>query len=110
MSVFVNNLKTFKTKIIGEELELKVVAGMWLFLESEHGIKQSNFNQKMNEEEALTLAKLVHATLKANRIDVTLEEVLYNTDDIALAEFFAEYTLCLFGDEQEKKKITKTRK
>lgn len=108
MGVFTSSLKTFKTNITGEELELKVVAGMWLFLETDYGIKQSNFNQKLNEEETLTLAKLVHATFKANKIDVTLDEILENTDELVLAEFLTDYTYALYGGENEKKAVQTT--
>lgn len=110
MGAFTSSLKTFKTNVTGQEIELKIVAGMWLFLEADYGIKQGNFAQNLQDSEALTLAKLVHATLKANKIETTLDEILENTDDVSLAQFYFAYNEALFGGEDSKKEVLTTTK
>lgn len=105
MSIFVKKLKAFQSDITGTTKEYNVNAGIWLFLESDYGIKQSNWLTFLDEEQSMTYAKFVHAVFKANKItDVTLEEILCNTDDKDLAKFVNDYSEALYPELKEEKK------
>ena len=43
MSIFTKNIKTFKTDILGHEVELKSNLAAWLYLETDFGIKQGEW-------------------------------------------------------------------
>lgn len=43
MSIFTKSIKTFKTDILGHEIELKSNLAVWLHLEADFGIKQGEW-------------------------------------------------------------------
>lgn len=103
MGVFTNSLKTFKSKITGKVKTYKVNNAVWLYMESDFGIKQGDYGTLLEKEEVMTLSKLAVCVLKANKIETTLEEVLENTNLNILYEFVNAYgTLALNLDELDK--------
>lgn len=91
MSVFINNLKTFKSSITGEERKYKINIAIWAFLESEYGLKASDLSGETTSD--VDVAKFVHAVFHANGIETTLEDILENTAGYDTFEFMTEFNL-----------------
>ena len=91
MSVFSNSLKTFESDILGYKKKFKINNAVWLYLESEYDMSQKDFSEKQAEAPDLTAAKFFHCVLKANKIETTLEDIVSNTDPVALQEFTWAY-------------------
>lgn len=87
-SVFNNKLKVYKSNITGEEKDYVVNNYLWVVLENEFGLTQSQFDDQLAKGESLTLAKFVTAVLVANGIDTTFEEVVKHTDSTQVTEFY----------------------
>lgn len=102
MSIFVKSVKTFKTDIIGKEIELKANLAVWLYLEADYGIKQGQWAEKYNEEPFVTNAKFLASILKANGYKTTVEEILENVTESELELFSLEYQKAVYGDMTEK--------
>lgn len=97
VSKIAKTLKTMTTSITGEELVLKINNAVWLILQSEYGITQSNWSEEFNSNEVVASLKLLSALLKANGHNYKLEDLAANTDQVEVLEFIIEYQKVLFG-------------
>lgn len=101
MSIFIKNLKTITTNITGNELKLKINVAVWLYLDQEYGIKQGQFAEYYAKERNLTTAKFVAAVFKANKYDVSLEEIVENVTEGELEAFCEQYLQMNMQDIEE---------
>ena len=99
MSIFTKNIKTFKTDILGHEVELKSNLAAWLYLEADFGIKQGEWADIYLKEKNIASAKFLVSILKANKLETTLEEVLENVTDTDLEIFILKYQETMYGDQ-----------
>ena len=97
MSIFKTKLKSFVSDITGETRTYKVNTALWLHLE-EYGIKQGNLTDLYQSENALTNAKIATSILKANRLEVTLQELTEHVDEVSIDKFVAKFTETLLED------------
>ncbi|MCW6661886.1 hypothetical protein NHG28_06550 [Aerococcaceae bacterium NML201209] len=100
-SKLAKTLRTMGTNITGEELELRINNALWLILQADFGITQSNWAREFEENEVVAGMKLVVALLKANGYHYSLEEVAENTDQVEILNFLVEYQKALFGKEEK---------
>ena len=91
MSIFKKNIETFKTDILGYEVELRCNLAVWLHLEADFGIKQGDWVDVITKEKNIAIAKFLVSILKANKLKTTLEEVLENVTDTDLEVFLIKY-------------------
>lgn len=91
MSIFKKSLKTFTSDILGEPKEFKINNAIWLIMEAEFGLNQSQYVEGAAENENVYGAKFVTAVLKANKYETTEQEVLDNTDPADIAKFSMAY-------------------
>lgn len=99
MSIFTKTVKTFKTDILGREIELKSNLAVWLYLEADFGIKQGEWNEVYLKEKNVATAKFLVSILKANGYKTTIEEVLENVNDTELELFILKYQEAMYGDQ-----------
>ena len=99
MSIFTKNIKTFKTDILGHEVELRCNLAVWLYLEADFGIKQGDWVDVITKEKSIAIAKFLVSILKANKLKTTLEEVLENVTDTDLEVFLIKYQEAMYGDQ-----------
>lgn len=99
MSIFVKDLKTIKTNITGKELELKIPAAVWLYLESDYGISQSTWVEEFARSNSISAAKFFKCILKANKIETTLEDILDNCMEDELYLIADQYAILRFGED-----------
>lgn len=98
MSIFVKNLKTLETNITGNKLRLRFNVAVWLILEQEFGIKQGDWAEHYQKESTLTLAKFLTSLLKANKYDISLEEVVENVTEGELERFIQDFHIMNLED------------
>lgn len=99
MSIFKKNIETFKTDILGYEVELRCNLAVWLHLEADFGIKQGDWVDVITKEKSIAIAKFLVSILKANKLKTTLEEVLENVTDTDLEVFLIKYQEAMYGDQ-----------
>ena len=99
MSIFKKNIETFKTDILGYEVELRCNLAVWLHLEADFGIKQGDWVDVITKEKNIAIAKFLVSILKANKLKTTLEEVLENVTDTDLEVFLIKYQEAMYGDQ-----------
>lgn len=99
MSIFKKNIETFKTDILGYEVELRCNLAVWLHLEADFGIKQGDWVDVITKEKNIVIAKFLVSILKANKLKTTLEEVLENVTDTDLEVFLIKYQEAMYGDQ-----------
>ena len=99
MSIFKKNIETFKTDILGYEVELRCNLAVWLHLEVDFGIKQGDWVDVITKEKNIEIAKFLFSILKANKLKTTLEEVLENVTDTDLEVFLIKYQEAMYGDQ-----------
>ena len=99
MSIFKKNIETFKTDILGYEVELRCNLAVWLYLEADFGIKQGDWVDVITKEKNIAIAKFLVSILKANKLKTTLEEVLENVTDTDLEVFLIKYQEAMYGDQ-----------
>lgn len=92
MGVFVNNLKRFKSSFTGEELEYKINNGLWVFMESDFDLKQSDWATGYDKQQAHYGSIFATCLLKANGHDITFDEVIENTDVEGISNLVLEYS------------------
>lgn len=97
MSVFNTQCKTFKTNITGEELELKVNNAVFIILKNKYKLKQSEWAQANEEENAIAGCKFIASVLEANGYKVTVQEVAENTNLADIAQFLIDYQSVVWG-------------
>lgn len=101
MSIFINDVKTFKTNITGKEVELKANLAVWLFLEADYGIKQHNFQQAVLNEYYITSAKFIASIFKANGYETSVDEILNHVTETDIELFSLDYQQAVVGDMTE---------
>lgn len=99
MSIFTKTVKTFKTDILGKEIELKSNLAVWIYLEADFGIKQGDWSEVYLKEKNVATAKFLVSILKANGYKTTVEEVLENVNDNELELFILKYQEAMYGDQ-----------
>ena len=99
MSIFKKNIETFKTDVLGYEVELRCNLAVWLHLEADFGIKQGDWVEVITKETNIAIAKFLVSILKANKLKTTLEEVLENVTDTDLEVFLIKYQEAMYGDQ-----------
>lgn len=99
MSIFKKNIETFKTDILGYEVELRCNLAVWLHLEADFGIKQGDWVDVITKEKNIAIDKFLVSILKANKLKTTLEEVLENVTDTDLEVFLIKYQEAMYGDQ-----------
>lgn len=99
MSIFTKTVKTFKTDILGREIELKSNLAVWIYLEADFGIKQGDWSEVYLKEKNVAIAKFLVSILKANGYKTTVEEVLENVNDNELELFMLKYQEAMYGDQ-----------
>ena len=87
-SVFNNKLKKFKSDITGEEKDYVVNNYLWIILDDQFSLSQTEFDKQIASGETLVLTKFVTAVLIANGVETTYEEVAKNTDAETINEFY----------------------
>ena len=97
MSIFVNSLKTFKSDITGEEREYKINNAVWVHLKADYGLGQSEWAEKVTEEDSIYGVKFVASVMKANGLEVTEEEVLENTNNTDIGKFIIAYQTAMMN-------------
>ncbi|EHR86742.1 hypothetical protein [Staphylococcus epidermidis] len=98
MTIFKTKLKSFVSDITGETRTYKVNTALWLHLEEDYGIKQGNLTDLYQSENALTNAKIATSILKANGLEVTLQELTEHVDEVSIDKFVAKFTETLLED------------
>ncbi|MCG1147447.1 hypothetical protein K4R44_03330 [Staphylococcus epidermidis] len=98
MSIFKTKLKSFKSDLTGETRTYKVNTALWLHLEEDYNIKQGEITKLYEKENALTNAKIATSILKANGLDVTLQEVVENTSEVDIDMFVSKFTETLLEE------------
>ncbi|WP_072520366.1 hypothetical protein [Gemella massiliensis] len=101
MSIFVKNIKTFETNILGKPINLKANLAVWIHLEADYGIKQGQWQEKYAEEPFISNAKFLASILKANGYITTVNEILENVTESELEIFSLEYQKAVYGDITE---------
>ena len=95
-SIFVKNLKTFKSDFTGEEQEYKINNALWVFMERDFDLSQTEWAEKYDERQAHYGSIFATALLNANGFDTTFEEVTENTDIQSISELIVAYTQSLY--------------
>lgn len=95
--VFTNTLKTYTSDITGEERKYKVNNAVFLYLDSEFGLDQDTFDQLLEGNGLLAMAKFVTAVLLANGVDTDYEEVMNNTAARDIIKFYSDFFDKLYG-------------
>jgi len=88
VSVFKNDVAKFKSDITGEEIGYEVNNYFWVYMKEEFDMNPETFDEGIKWETQMTIAKLVVSVMKANDMEVTLEEVLRRTTSYELLEFY----------------------
>ena len=101
-SVFVKNLKTFKSSFTGEEREYRINNGLWVFMRSEFDLAQIKWSEEYDDNQAYYGSIFATCLLKANGHEVTFDEVIQNTDVEDIATLIAEYIQSLYKDIEPK--------
>lgn len=91
MSIFTKSLKTFKSDILGEEKEFKINLAIQANLKSDHGLTVKDLSAE--DVSDTDVAKFVHATLKANGMETSLEDIMDNVAPYELFEFMTSYNM-----------------
>lgn len=97
-SVFVKNLKTFKSSFTGEEQEYRINNGLWVFMRSDFDLTQLKWSEEYDDNQAYYGSIFATCLLKANGYEVTFDEVIQNTDVEDIATLIAEYIQSLYKD------------
>lgn len=97
-SVFVKNLKTFKSSFTGEEQEYRINNGLWVFMRSDFDLTQLKWSEEYDDNQAYYGSIFATCLLKANGYEVTFDEVIENTDVEDIATLIAEYIQSLYQD------------
>lgn len=97
-SVFVKNLKTFKSSFTGEEQEYRINNGLWVFMRSDFDLTQIKWSEEYDDNQAYYGSIFATCLLKANGYEVTFDEVIQNTDVEDIATLIAEYIQSLYKD------------
>lgn len=90
-SAFSNKLKKYKSSITGEEREYIVNNAVWLHLLEDYGMTSERFDEEVATNGPIALAKFVTCVLKANGVDTDLEDVMANTTDYEITEFYNDF-------------------
>jgi hypothetical protein len=101
-SVFVKNLKTFKSSFTGEEREYRINNGLWVFMRSDFDLAQIKWSEEYDDNQAYYGSIFATCLLKANGHEVTFDEVIQNTDVEDIATLIAEYIQSLYKDIESK--------
>lgn len=101
--VFKNTLKTFKSKITGEEKDYRVNNAVWLFMESLFEMNQNDFDKELEKGSTAAMAKFTTAVLNANGVEVAYEDVMDNTDPKSVVEFYNGFFDAAFPKTVSKK-------
>lgn len=101
MSVFKTQVKTFRTKITGEELELKINNMVWITLQEKFGVSQKAYAEQGEDERIVMAGKFIAALLVSNGYDVTLDEVLENTNEADITDFNLSYNKMLQSETEK---------
>lgn len=105
MSIFKTKLKTFESDITGEMRTYKVNTAFWVILDEEFNIKQGDIDELSNSEYVITNAKIATSILKANKLKVTLKEVIENVDAFALDQFVAAFYIAQADVDETNKDV-----
>ena len=97
-SIFVKNLKTFKSSFTGEEREYRINNGLWVFMKSDFDLAQIKWSEEYDDNQAYYGSIFATCLLKANGYEVTFDEVIQNTDVEDIATLIAEYIQSLYKD------------
>lgn len=95
-SVFVNNLKTFTSDFTGEEQKYKINNALWVFMERDFELTQTEWAEKYDERQAYYGSIFATSLLNANGHEVTFDEVVEHTDVQAISELIVAYTQTLY--------------
>lgn len=103
--IFKNTLKSFKSDITGEEREYIVNNAVWLYMDSLFEMTQESFDNELQRSSNAAMVKFVTAVLKANKLDVTYEEVMANTDPKGIIKFYNDFFDIAFGRTDLEEKV-----
>lgn len=95
-SLFVKNLKTFKSDFTGEEKSYKINNALWVFMERDFGLSQLDWSEKYDERKAYYGSIFATCLLNANGHEVTLDEVIENTDIEDIEKLMLNYIESLY--------------
>lgn len=88
MSAVVNGLRTFKVKLLGQDLELKINNKVWINVQSIYGMSQKDFQEEAMNNNIIQSIKFIVCILDANGIKDITEEMLINEADSVDVELF----------------------
>lgn len=97
-SVFVNNLKTFKSNFTGEEVEYKINNALWIFMQRDFDLTQREWAEKYDEQSAYYGSIFATCLLNSNGYKVDFDEVVQNTDAEDTAVLIMEYQNRLYAE------------
>lgn len=101
-SIFVNNLKKFKSDFTGETKEYAINNALWIFMQRDFKLTQSEWAKGYDEQSAYYGAMFATCLLKANDFDVDFDDVLKNTDVESIGILIMNYTNKLYEDIDKK--------
>lgn len=93
--------KVYKSDITGEEREYRVNNYLWIVMEKEFELSQSEFDKQAVESPDLATCKFVTCVLLANGVETTLEDVAQNTDQDTVNEFYDGFFKLAFPKQAE---------
>lgn len=97
-SIFVKNLKTFKSSFTGEENEYKINNALWVYMERDFDITQMEWSKNYDNKQAYYGSIFATCLLNANGYETKLEEVVENTDVEDISALIMEYIQSLYED------------
>lgn len=97
-SVFVKELKKFKSSFTGEEVEYKINNALWAFMERDFELTQNEWAEKFDGSKAYYGSIFATCLLNANGYESTLDDVLMNTDAEDISTLTLEYIQSLYEE------------
>lgn len=97
-SIFVNSLKKFKSDFTGEEVEYEINNALWAFMDRDFDLSQLEWSDKFDEKKSYYGSIFATCLLNSNGHDVTLDEVLMNTDAEDISTLTMEYIQSLYEE------------
>lgn len=106
--IFKNTLKSFKSDITGEDLEYTVNNAVWLFMDSLFDMTQNKFDEELSDNPTTAMAMFTTAVMKANKLEITYEEVMEHTQPADVIEFYNDFFDIAFQPTNKQKNNQET--
>ena len=110
MSIFIKNLKTFTSDFTGEEKEYRVNNKLWVTMQQKFKVTQAEWAKGYEDQRAYYGAMFAYSLLVANKVEVTFDDIIENTDLDDINKLMAAYIDSLYDDEDIKKALDEIEK